>query len=290
MKTVPVIAVIGCGAVADIYYLPILVRRKEIRDRLVLVDSNKSRLVLIAEKYKINKIYENVKDVVEVADAAIIATPPATHFSISKQFLEAKKSVLCEKPLTESFSQAKKLVSKAKINKVHLLVNNTRRLYPSVFAVKKILDTKQIGDVVSIEFSEGGEFRWPTVSGFYFTGKKGVLLDRGIHIIDIICWWLGRPKVISYIDDSFGGAEAKADFSFRIGKINGLVKLNLLLNSPNNFTVIGTKGKIRGDIHGFNRLSISDDNGREQTINLPCAQQNYSDFVKLLLDNFIGII
>lgn len=290
MKKVPVIAVVGCGAVSDIYYLPILAGIKEIRDRLVLVDTDRNRLGQMANKYKIKKNYKNIKDVVEIADAGIIATPPASHFSLSRKFIMAKKSVLCEKPLTESFFQAKILVDKAKINNVNLLVNNTRRLYPSVIAIKKILDSKQIGEVVSVEFNEGGEFRWPTVSGFYFTGKRGVLSDRGVHIIDIICWWFGKPKIISYIDDSFGGAEAKADIKFKIGKINGLIKLNLLLNSPNNFIIIGTKGKIIGDIHGFNRFTLFDNNGRKRTINLSCTQHNYSDFVKLLLDNFIGTI
>ena len=89
-----------------IIYQYLLEEKKSVTDWFLLI-LIKVGLVLIAEKYKINKIYENVKDVVEVADAAIIATPPATHFSISKQFLEAKKSVLCEKPLTESFLRQK---------------------------------------------------------------------------------------------------------------------------------------------------------------------------------------
>lgn len=290
MRKAPVITVVGCGAVADLYYLPILIRMQKIHEKLILVDSNRNRLCTMANKYKIKRTYENVKDAIRIADAAIIATPPVSHFSLSRKFILAKKSILCEKPFTESFFQAKTLVDEAKINKVHLLVNNTRRLYPSVLAIKKILDSKKIGEIVSIKFNEGGEFHWPTVSGFYFTGKRGVLSDRGVHILDIICWWLGKPKIISYIDDSYGGAEAKSDIKFKIGKINGLIKLNLLLNSPNNFIIIGTKGKIIGDIHGFNRLTLFDNNGRKRIINLSCAQHNYSDFVKLLLDNFIGTI
>ena len=286
----PRIVIIGCGAVTDFYYLPKLVKKKKIYDRLILVDSNSDRLNFISKKYDLNKIYGNYKEVIGLVDGAIVALPPALHFPITKQLIKANINVLCEKPLSETFSQAKILVNESKKNKVNLLVNNTRRLYPSSIAVKKMLENKQIGDVTSIELYEGGEFRWPTVSGFYFTGKNGVLLDRGIHGIDLICWWLGKPKIISYTDDSFGGAEAMADIKFKIGDIDGSIKLNLLYSCPNNFIIKGTRGKIIGDIHGFNKLIVIDNQGLTRRIDFPCRQRNYADFIDLLLDNFIEII
>ena len=53
-----------------------------------------------------------------------IATPNHTHYKIVRKCLNLKVNVFCEKPLTESFLNSKKLFNLAKKNKVKLFVSD----------------------------------------------------------------------------------------------------------------------------------------------------------------------
>ena len=57
-------------------------------------------------------------------DWGIVVTPDKTHFKIVKNFLENKKNVFCEKPLSRSPIECKYLYNLAKKNKVKLYVSD----------------------------------------------------------------------------------------------------------------------------------------------------------------------
>ena len=48
--------------------------------------------------------------------------------------------------------------------------------------------------------------------GPWKTGRpRGVLLDIGVHVLDVVCWWLGEaPRVLSASMDGYGGPECFA--------------------------------------------------------------------------------
>jgi predicted dehydrogenase len=77
-----------------------------------------SELVAIVEPYnqeEIRKQYPHVKvvnqlkDVIDEIDAAVIVTPTSTHFELTKYCLEHKKHVFCEKPLCSTYEEAQAL-------------------------------------------------------------------------------------------------------------------------------------------------------------------------------------
>ena len=92
-----------------------------------------------------------------------------------------------------------------------LMVNNYRRLFPAYGRVRQMIQAKQFGNVKRVTVHDGTRFAWASVSAFYLRDPKarGVLLDRGAHTLDIICWWLGgQPKVVEAKWDALGGVEA----------------------------------------------------------------------------------
>ena len=59
-----------------------------------------------------------------VADVVYIGTINATHFSIAKNLVIAKKPVLCEKPMCISVEQTRQLVALAKEHNTFLMEVN----------------------------------------------------------------------------------------------------------------------------------------------------------------------
>ncbi len=108
------IGMIGCGAIAEIYHLPALVKIPGMASRLWLVEPNPERLDAMLKKFPCAGGVADYRDLGDRVGGVIVATPPATHYAIGKWFLERGIDVLCEKPLTENFEQAQELVRLAK--------------------------------------------------------------------------------------------------------------------------------------------------------------------------------
>lgn len=103
----PRIALIGCGAIADIYHLPALAKHQEVLDKVVLVDTSVERLSGLSAKYGIHNTTQDYHSILNEVDGVIIAVPHHLHHRISMDFLAAGVPVLCEKPLAELPSEAR---------------------------------------------------------------------------------------------------------------------------------------------------------------------------------------
>lgn len=286
-QTLPRLAVVGCGAVTERFYLPALRRHKAAAEWVVMVDRDLDRAQRAAESLGGARTARDHHQVVDQVDAAIVAVPPVAHYAVAKSFLERKVHVLCEKPLTVSSQEAEDLVQTAERNRVVLAVNNTRRLFPASIKVKELVQEGAIGSIERLEYQEGGEFSWPAVSKSYFDGDRGVLLDRGAHVLDLVCWWLGgQPSLVEYWDDSFGGTEAVARVTFECGEAFGEVCLSWLTKRANRYRLVGSRGIIEGDIYERNVIRVTGPSGKARTVRLRSKEKSYDDLAWHLVDNF----
>ena len=289
-----IIALVGGGAIAENFYLPALTKLpKKIKENLILVESNALRGKKIAQEFGIKQVTDDYHRVLGRANAAIVAVPHQLHFAISSNFLRHSSQVLCEKPLAESAEEVEELERLARAYNVTISVNNTRRLYPSYQKVKKLISDGAIGKVHAINYYEGGVFNWPTASGFYFDSKirRGVLLDRGAHVLDLIAWWLEGEEieVTHSFNDSFGGPEAIAHVRFATQSATGELRLSWLNKLENRYHIRGDKGIIEGDIYDWGKVTLSDALGKKITFR-DRHYKEYKDFAVTLLENFVGVI
>ncbi len=151
---------------------------------------------------------------------------------------------------------------------VTLAVNNTRRLFPPSRKVHELLSEGAIGAVRFLGYYDGAKYGWLSASGFAFglrgTGK-GVLLEAGAHVLDLVCWWLGhRPHVTAYVDDSFGGSEAVAKVSFTDGGARGEVHLSWLGKLRNGFRIEGEAGSIVGSVYDWHAVELTSRSGKRK--------------------------
>jgi predicted dehydrogenase len=290
----PVIAVIGCGAITEALHLPALSRHADVIQRCICIDPNLGRATAMAKKFGAERAIAGYADVIGELDGAIVAVPPSLHYPVTMDLLAAKVNVLCEKPLAENGEMARALVAKANEVGVGLCVNNYRRLYPSSIKVRDLIAAGELGTVRSLSYSWGERFDWPTASGAYFgvaAGGRGVLADKGSHLLDLICWWLGgKPEIVSYEDDSRGGTEAVASLRFRIKKCEGVVQLSWLSRYRNTFEVKGDRGTAAGGLFDWNTLDFTPASGSKTTMRLPSKAKIPQDLGATLLDNFLDVV
>jgi len=111
--------------------------------------------------------------------------------------LAAGKHVLCEKPLARDSNEAAAMVVAAADNNRLLKVGFNYRYMPHVEHAKALIDAGEIGSILFMRcrFGHGGrpgyEREWHTdrdLSG------GGVLLEQGIHIIDLSRFLVGEPE------------------------------------------------------------------------------------------------
>jgi predicted dehydrogenase len=291
---VPVIALIGCGAITETLHLPALSRHPQVMAKAVCVDPNLERAKAMATKFGAARAVERYHDVIADVDGAIVAVPPKLHYPVAMDLLAANVPVLCEKPLTETGEEARGLVAKAKQRGVALCVNNYLRLYPSSIRVRDLIAGGELGAIRRFEFVWGERFDWPAASGAYFgvaAGGRGVLADKGAHALDLVCWWLGgKPEVVSYEDDSMGGTEAVASLHFRMRECEGVIRMSWLSKYANAYEIRGDRATVAGRLYDWNTVDLKSASGRSQKLRLPSAAKVPQDLGRALLDNFLDVV
>src|SRR4051794_38557339 len=86
--SVPRIAMIGCGAIAERFHLPGLAKIPGLIEHVVLVDRSGERTQLMADMFGATRQAADVGDIIHEIDGAIVAVPPALHHPICMKLLD----------------------------------------------------------------------------------------------------------------------------------------------------------------------------------------------------------
>ncbi len=290
----PAIALIGCGAISEALHLPGLLRHPEVRARLVLVDPAVERTAELAARCGIAEVHADYREVLDRIDGAVVAVPPHLHHPVALDCLERGVAVLCEKPLCEDARLAAELVETAERSDVALAVNQTRRLFPANREIRALLAAGALGRLTRIRYEMGEPFEWPAVSDSYFGAKgsgKGVLLDTGAHIVDLVSWWLGgKPELARYRDDSFGGTEAVAALELEHEGCRASIRLSWLSKLPNRYRIEGERGSIEGEVYEWSSFVRRSSDGRSRRVRTAERPRGFEEFGHRLIDNFVEVL
>lgn len=196
MKRIKV-AIIGCGAVAEVFHLPTLQRMPE-PDIVALVDVNKERAIELKNKYNLGcETYSDYQKVLSKdIDAVFVLTPPRFHSKIAIEAAEAGKHVFCEKPMEVSLEKARKMVEASKKAGVKLAVGLNFRFIPQFRRIHKLIEKGFFGNLIgaSSTFFANASM-WPSKSKFQYTREGGgALFEMGCHHVDLLRWYLGEVK------------------------------------------------------------------------------------------------
>ena len=278
----PRLALIGCGAVAEAFYVPALRTRPELARSLILVDPDVTRANALRERLGASEALADYRDALPRIAGALVLTPHHLHYPITLDLARRGVAVLCEKPLADTAAEVDALARAGS----PVLVNHTRRLFPATRAVRRLIERGELGELREIHYELGAPFDWPAATPAYFRGGRGVLFDTGVHVVDLVCWWLGgEPEVVDYADDSRGGTEAVARLTLRWKDVEAKIHLSWLTKLGNAYRIVGSRGTIEGGAYDWASYVHS---GRK--VKASRSWQGYEDFVGGLLDNFVQVI
>lgn len=284
---------VGCGAVASAYYAPALDLLQKSGESCVvgLVDPNTERLGRLGRRFPQAFRYETISGLSRAqADLAIVASPPRFHAEQTIALLKAGLSVLCEKPMATNVADGHAMVDAAERAPGIFAVGLVRRFFPAAQAIRDILSGGMIGEIRSFRFAECNNFDWPVASVDYFRAGHsggGVLLDIGVHALDLLSWWWGKPDEISYEDDAMGGVEAncRLRLNFKHG-FGGEIRLSRDWSMANEYFIRGTRGWLRWEVNEADNLQIGpNDSSYELHANLYKKASNPAVF-RRPVDNF----
>lgn len=131
------------------------------------------------------------------ADFVVISLPDTLHYDAAVMAMEAGYHLLLEKPIAVTREECEKLEEMAAARGLLVVVGHVLR-YSAYYAhIKAIIDSGEIGEVVSICHQESTGFTKIAHSycrGIFSVLKKSspAILNKCSHDFDLFDWWLGR--------------------------------------------------------------------------------------------------
>jgi predicted dehydrogenase len=170
-------------------------------------------------------------------------------------------------------ADAERIVAAARSGSAPVAIGMVRRFLPQPQMIHAMLGNGDLGALRRIEIFEGGPFSWPVASPDYFDpqrGGSGVLEDIGVHVLDLLRWWLGEPDDVRYADDALGGVAANCRIELRFGRTEVAVRLSRDWHRPNGFRFTGDGGWLHWAIHERDELEFGSPDEGTGTV-VPCA-------------------
>jgi scyllo-inositol 2-dehydrogenase (NADP+) len=129
----------------------------------------------------------------------VVTTPPATHFDLARQCLDAGKNVVLDKPFTATSEEARELIELARRRGLLLSVYQNCRWDGDFLTLKELLSTQELGRLVTLEsrfdrFNPGARrAAWQERND----PGNGILHDLGSHLIDQALVLFGVPEALT---------------------------------------------------------------------------------------------
>lgn len=201
------IAVIGCGTIANCAHIPSYMKNDKVEIKY-FCDIIEERAKEAVEKYGCGVAVTDYKQV--LADPEIVAlsvcTPNKVHSEISVAALKAGKHVLCEKPAARVYSEALEMQKAQHETGKILNIGVVNRFNKNVKKIKELIDAGELGEVYQVYVSFRSHRSIPGLGGAFTTKEiagGGVLIDWGVHYLDIVMYCCGDPKAKTVSAESF---------------------------------------------------------------------------------------
>ena len=169
----------------------------------IIAITDTSKLLLSAFKSVMPsvKYFIKYKEMIDTCklDAVIIATPSFNHVEIAMYAAEKGLHLFIEKPLSFDYQSAKELTKYIKGKNIKSLVGFCLRYVPTFDKAKQIIDSGEIGRIENVSAKMFIADVLEEHNGWRYNKKisgGGVLIDFGVHMIDLLCWYFSNVKSV----------------------------------------------------------------------------------------------
>jgi predicted dehydrogenase len=266
------IGIVGAGAIVQACHLPAY--RLAGFNVMGIYDVEQNKAAALSEEFAIKNVYSSLEELLQNPEIEVIdiAIPAKYQPDVVERVAASGKHLLCQKPLGESFEEAKRIAEAVKTAGVKGAVNQQMRWSPGIRASRAIVNNGWIGEVTqaSIQVNVLTEWeQWPWITKI----NRLEVMYHSIHYLDSIRSVLGKAPEYIYAD----GAKFPGQIS--LGETRTMIHMKfpgetrgLIHDNHNNFAdqddwyatfrFEGTDGIIKGTNGALYNYPI----GREDTI------------------------
>jgi predicted dehydrogenase len=129
--------------------------------------------------------------------AVVLATPHSLHREQVVACAEAGKQVFCEKPLALKARDARRMIEACRAAGVVLAVGHNRRFWPSSTALRQIVESGELGDILHVEGHNSNENSNQVLDGWRLSPEEspaGGMTGAGLHVLDAFVSLLGPAR------------------------------------------------------------------------------------------------
>jgi predicted dehydrogenase len=221
-------AVVGLGRISQGAVLPAFRHSKKAKLAAVVSgDMKKAKRLAARFGAGASYTYEDYEQCLANpdVDAVFIATDNESHVRYSVRAAEAKRHVLCEKPMATTTDGCRQMIRACRKNKVRLMIAYRKYFEPASIALKKLIASGKLDRLKLIHSAftfflppRKGAPDWhldPVASG------GGSLVDVGVYCVNTIRWLTGKEPVeasaYSWSTDPsrFSGVEESIGFQLK---------------------------------------------------------------------------
>ncbi len=191
-------AILGAGMVAD-YHQQAVAANTEMGARLVAVGHyREERFAEIGERFGVPCLSEADLLAHPAVDVVCICTPSGQHAEQAITAAAAGKHLLVEKPLAIDLADADAIIAACDRAGVRLGVTLQRRALPLFQNIRQAIEAGDLGDLtlgtITMPYYRPQEYYDQTAwRGTWALDGGGVLMNQGIHLVDLLVWYLGDP-------------------------------------------------------------------------------------------------
>ena len=211
------------------------------------------------------EVYTDFRRMIEKSrlDGIIVCTPPTLHYDICKAAYEKRVAVFCEKPFTANVDQARELTELFRDAGLVNQVGYVNRFNDVFVKVRELVQVGLLGKIVRFKSEMFSATVIKPTSGSGWRSKRsgggGVTYEMASHALDLVNYFLGRPKktigaeMTSIYSKTVEDA-VSATLLYEDGK-SGTIYVNWSDTSyrkpSNKIEIFGTGGKLLADQHGM---------------------------------------
>ncbi|MDX8533718.1 Gfo/Idh/MocA family oxidoreductase [Mesorhizobium sp. VK25A] len=158
-----------------------------------ICDRDPERLRIVGDQFGIARRYSDAAALFanETLDFVDIATTVNSHRSLVEMAADNRVPVICQKPFAPTLADAKAMVKACAHAGVPLMVHENFRWQSPIQAVRAVLDSGEIGRPFFGRISFRSAYDVFSGQPYLATGKRFIIEDLGIHILDIARFLLG---------------------------------------------------------------------------------------------------
>ncbi|MEE9211845.1 MAG: Gfo/Idh/MocA family oxidoreductase, partial [Phycisphaeraceae bacterium] len=203
------IGIVGTGGVAH-FHAGAYAQMRGV-ELTACLDVVPARAEAFAQQYGMKYVVSDLDELIDRVDAVCVTTPDRFHAPVSLKVLKARRHLMCEKPLTTTLAQARRVARAAQQahdedGVVHM-INFSYRSAPPLAEAKKLIQRGALGELRHVN----SRYFQSWLSGHHWghwseekwvwrlqsaSGSLGVLGDLGCHILDFTTAVVGDLKAV----------------------------------------------------------------------------------------------